>query len=59
MGKYNKHIDGDVVDVLHLGKIMDNKQVIASKINDGKITDKKGKVKKSKDKNAKRSVKDC
>ena len=48
MGKYYKHIDGDVVDVLHLGKTMDNKQVIASKIDDGYIVDKNGKVKKSK-----------
>ena len=58
MGKYLKTIDGQVVDVAVLGKTLDGKQVVASKIDDGFIKDKNNVVKKvkgKKDKNIKKS----
>ena len=58
MGKYLKTIDGQVVDVAVLGKTLDGKQVMASKIDDGFIKNKNNVVKKvkgKKDKNIKKS----
>ncbi len=58
MGKYLKNVDGEVVDIKQLGQTIDGKQIMASKIDDGYIVDKNGKVKKvkgKKDKNINKS----
>ena len=58
MGKYLKNVDGEVVDIKQLGQTIDGKQIMSSKIDDGYIVDKNGKVKKvkgKKDKNINKS----
>ena len=57
-GKYLQNIDGEVVDIKQLGEMIDKKQILASKMDDGFVVGKNGKVKKikgTKDKNIKKS----
>ena len=58
MGKYLKMTDGEVIDTAILGKTLDGQPILASKLDDGFIVDKKFNIKKikgTKDKNIKKS----